>query len=241
MISLKKIIKNKVLREWVEAILFAILAAFIIRTWLYAPFRVPTGSMVPTIAVGDQIVADMKAYGWQVPFSTTRFGGKEVNRGDIVIFPNPANPEKCDSAWFSAGDTVASLVIGLVNANYVPQCVDYIKRVVAIGGDQLELSGERVFVNGLPELGYEPFFDARLPAVEMFYEEVVPDGHVLVMGDNRRDSHDARFWNINNAVLSYVPVDRVRAKGKIIYFSRDPQRGIFNGGIRWERIFNILR
>ena len=60
--------KKKYLKEWLEAILFALVAAFIIRTWFYSPFRVPTGSMVPTIEVGDQIIADMNDYGFKIPF-----------------------------------------------------------------------------------------------------------------------------------------------------------------------------
>ena len=93
-LKLDRFIKNKFIREWIEAILFAVVAAFIIRTWFYAPFRVPSGSMIPTIKIGDQLLADMSAYGYHLPFSDKILFQDEVKRGDVVIFPSPTNPDR---------------------------------------------------------------------------------------------------------------------------------------------------
>ncbi|MBL0691108.1 MAG: signal peptidase I [SAR324 cluster bacterium] len=239
---MKRLIKNKTIREWIEAILFAFIAAFIIRTWFYAPFRVPTGSMIPTIEVGDQIIADMNVYGLHIPFTKKRVWEGDIKRGDIVIFPNPANPEICNSSFYGGWDTISALFIGFfVDSNYVPKCVDYIKRVVALEENTIEIIGEKVYINGLPESGYQTYFNTLLPPRNIFYKEKVPKGMLFVMGDNRRDSHDGRFWRINGARLSYVSMDNIRARGKLIYFSLDPSLGVMNGGIRWDRIFSILR
>lgn len=240
-LKLDRFIKHKALREWTEAIIFAVVVAFVIRSWLYSPFRVPTGSMIPTIDVGDQLIADMNAYGFVIPFTDKKIATKEIKRGDIVIFPNPANPQICDSSLYSAWNTVSALVISLFDSNYVPTCIDYIKRIVAVGGDDLKIVGEQVFINNQPESGYAPYFNPNLEARNVYYEQIVPEGKVFLMGDNRRDSHDARFWHIDGQVLSFIDNSKVRAKAKWIYFSVEPSRNIFNGGIRWERMFETLK
>lgn len=233
--------KKNPLREWSEAIVFALLAAFIIRNWFYAPFRVPTGSMIPTIEIGDQIIADMNDYGFKIPFSNNKIWRDEVLKGDIVIFPNPENPTKCEDFLYSSWDSISALVIGIFNSNHIPKCVDYIKRVVATGGDKVEIVGETVLINNMPENEYRIYLNPNLSAKNIYYQETVPKDNILVMGDNRRDSYDARFWKINGAALSYIPKSKIKAKGKFIYFSSDPKKSIFQGGIRWERILKKLK
>jgi len=231
---------KKILREWVEALLFAFVIAFVFRTWIYAPFRVPTGSMIPTINVGDHIMADMSAYGYQIPFTDYRILEKQIQRGDVVIFPSPLNPVVCDSNIYSAYDTFVSLVVGFVKKDYVPTCMDFIKRVVAVEGDTIEFSGEDFLVNGEKEKNYVPFYNPYLPPVMLFFKDQMPKNSVFTMGDNRRDSLDGRFWHIDNQVLSYVSRSKVRAKAKWIYFSMDPQKSIFNG-IQWNRMFTAIK
>ena len=232
-------IKNKLIREWTEALLFAFVVAFIFRMWLYAPFRVPSGSMIPTIDVGDHIFADMSSYGYVVPFTDIKLLEKDIQRGDVVIFPSPLNPPKCESSFYSAYDTIVSLFGGLLVSDYVPNCIDLIKRVVAVGGDTVEFQGEKLFVNGQEEKNYTPFFNANAEPVLLFYTDKVPENSVLTLGDNRRDSLDARFWRIDGKIVSFVAKQRIRAKARWIYLSIDPRVGIF-GGLRLSRMFTTI-
>ncbi len=240
LLKLERWIKNKFVREWTEALIFAVVVAFAIRSWVYAPFRVPTGSMIPTIEVGDQLLANMHAYGYYIPFSDKRLFEQEINKGDVIVLASPENPKICDSSLYSAWNTVSALFIGIFNNNYVPNCVDYVKRVIAVENDKIEFFGESVLINGKPEAGYLPYYDPALPPRDVYFTEVVPAGHVFVMGDNRRDSHDGRFWHIDGRVLSYVDKKDVRAQAKFIYFSSNPYQSIFSGGIRWDRIFSKI-
>ncbi|MEE1578246.1 MAG: signal peptidase I, partial [Deltaproteobacteria bacterium] len=86
-------IRNKTLREWVEAIIFALVVATIVRTYLFAPFQIPSGSMIPTIQIGDHIFASMYSYGSPIPLTGSKLFEKPINRGDIVIFPYPRDPD----------------------------------------------------------------------------------------------------------------------------------------------------
>ena len=209
---LEKIISNRSIREWVEAGVFALVAALVIRTFLFGPFKIPTGSMVPTIAVGDHIFATMFSYGVRVPFLGEKLFARPIERGDIVIFPYPIDPS-----------------------------VDYIKRVVAVGGDTIEVREARVIVNGVP--ADEPFVlvdplyrnGTELPAqcTPAFGPVQVPPGKVFVMGDNRCNSYDSRIWG-------FVDASTVKGKGQIIYWSHDPDGG-FLGGYRIGRIGKFLQ
>lgn len=164
-INLEKFIKHKKTREWVEALIFALIIASAFRVWFYAPFRVPTGSMIHTIEIGDHLFADMHAYGFRVPFTESKLAAEAVKRGDIIIFPNPENPD-----------------------------IDFIKRAIAIGGDTVELRGEQVFVNGKPEKADHVFYHPQMEPVQVFATFKVPEGKIWAMGDNRRNSRDSRFW-----------------------------------------------
>ena len=112
-------ITNKTLREWVEAIIFALVVATIVRTYLFAPFQIPSGSMIPTIQIGDHIFASMYSYGSPVPLTDIKLLKKPIHRGDIVIFPYPRDPD-----------------------------IDYIKRVVGMPGETLEIRKDQVYING---------------------------------------------------------------------------------------------
>lgn len=199
LINLERIIKHKGIREWAEALVFALIVAAIFRTWLYSPYRVPTGSMIHTIEIGDYLFADMHAYGFVVPFTDIKLFPSKVKRGDIIVFPNPRDPS-----------------------------IDYIKRAVAIEGDVVEIVGETIYINGKPETGQYRYYDENLLPVNYSNEFAVsrkftvPAGKAWPLGDNRRNSLDGRFWG-------FVNLKDVRAKGLFIHWSHDPQETVFAG------------
>jgi signal peptidase I len=205
LLRLDRVIKNDSLREWVEALIFALIVAGIFRTWLYSPYNVPTGSMIPTIEIGDYLFGDMHAYGFVVPLTGVKLFRKEVKRGDIIIFPSPIDPK-----------------------------TDYIKRAVAVGGDEVALIGENIYINGRPEEGAYQRYDENLPPVVWGPEFAVPrrftvpPGKVWPLGDNRRNSLDGRYWG-------FIDEKDVRARGLIIGWSRDPSQNLLSG-YRFERI-----
>ncbi|MCP4750905.1 MAG: signal peptidase I [Proteobacteria bacterium] len=203
-INLERYIKNKVVREWVEALIFALIVALVFRTWLYAPYRVPTGSMIHTIEIGDHLFVNKHAFGFVVPFTDIKFFPSEVQRGDIVVFPYPEDPS-----------------------------FDFIKRVIAVGGDEVEIIGETVYVNGDVEKGDHIYYDDSIMVLPEHIKRIVPEGKLWVMGDNRRNSKDSRYWG-------FVDEKTVEGKGVIIYWSHNPERSIF-GGYRFDRIGQQLK
>lgn len=198
-INLERFIKNKTIREWVEALIFALIVAMIFRTWLYAPYRVPTGSMIHTIEIGDHLFVNKHAYGFVVPFTDIKLFPSEVERKDIVVFPYPEDPS-----------------------------IDFIKRIIAVGGDELEIIGESVYVNGKLEKGDYLFYDDTLMALPEHIKVTVPEGKLWAMGDNRRNSKDSRSWG-------FVDEKTVEGKGVIIYWSHDPEHSLLSG-YRFDRI-----
>lgn len=198
-INLERFIKNDTIREWVEALIIALAIALIFRTWAYSPYRVPTGSMIPTIQIGDYLFANMHAYGFVVPFTDMKLFPSEVERGDIIIFPNPRDPS-----------------------------IPYIKRAVAVEGDRVEIRGEKIYINGKPEDPSIPFYDERHlpvpydPTFAVPRSFVVEEGKIWPLGDNRRNSLDGRYWG-------FIDEEDVRARGMFIHWSHDPNAGLLSG------------
>ena len=209
--GLERLIPNRAVREWIEALLFALVIASIVRTFLFAPFKIPSGSMIPTIEVGDHIFATMYSYGLPVPFSEAKLFEQPIRRGDIVIFPYPLEPS-----------------------------VDYIKRVIALGGETVEVRGTRVTVDGReldqPYAYYDPEIVEEYRRVGRSLPEFgpvrVPEGQVFVMGDNRLNSSDSRVWG-------YVDESAIKGRGQIVYWSHDPRAG-WLGGYHLGRIGTVL-
>ena len=212
---LDRLIPNRSIREWVEALLFALIVATVVRTYLFAPFKIPSGSMLPTIQIGDHIFATMYTYGTEIPILGIRIFTDPVKRGDIVIFPYPKNPS-----------------------------IDYIKRTIGLPGETLEIRSDKVFING-KELD-EPyaFFDRPNGQsdqsqsfsdgpVSNFGPVQIPEGKLFVMGDNRYNSADSRYWG-------FVDVDEISGKGQIIYWSHDPRESL-TSGYQFSRILTLLR
>ena len=195
-------------REYAEAILMALLLALFIRTFIVQAFKIPSGSMIPTLAIGDHILVNKLSYGVRMPFLEkylVDFGAPA--RDDVIVFIYPEDRSK-----------------------------DFIKRVVGVAGDNVEVRNKKVFINGKAAEDSHAHFEGYDPQLggtvngDHYGPKVVPEGHVFVMGDNRDRSYDSRFWG-------YVNLSEVRGKAFLIYWSWD---GI-DRWVRWERLGNLIR
>ena len=162
--------KGRVIREYAESIVIAILIALFIRAFVVQAFKIPSGSMEPTLLVGDHLLVNKFIYGIKLPFIDRKFlVYKEPQRGDIVVFIFPKDKKK-----------------------------DFIKRVVGAPGDTVEIRRKKIYINGkLWNDPYGVYRDAEVTGLvprDNFGPVVVPTEHVLVMGDNRDRSFDSRFW-----------------------------------------------
>jgi signal peptidase I len=178
-------------REYVEAFGMAILLALFIRTFLIQAFKIPSGSMLPTLQIGDHLLVNKFLYGIRIPFIGKRvFQVFHPEHDDVIVFVYPEDRSK-----------------------------DFIKRVKGIPGDTIEIKNKVVYINGQkiddPHAWIEP--NARLMPSgprDNFGPFKVPEGQVFVMGDNRDHSHDSRFWGT-------VPIDDILGKAFILYWSWD--------------------
>ena len=199
--------RKSTIREYIEAILIALLLALFIRTFVVQAFKIPSGSMLNTLLIGDHILVNKFIYGIKDPFSgNTWIPVKKPGRGDVVVFKYPLNPSQ-----------------------------DYIKRVIGTEGDQIEIKNKKVYVNGEPQDdSYAIFLDSKiLPAGEQGRDNMelktVPANSLFVMGDNRDNSYDSRFWN-------FVDLKAVKGKAFIFYWSWDKK----NFSVRWNRIGHLI-
>jgi signal peptidase I len=196
------------LRENIEAILVAIVIALFIRTFVVQAFKIPSGSMKQTLQIGDHILVNKFIYGVKIPYlHQTVIPLKKPQRGDIVVFKYPVDPNK-----------------------------DFIKRVIGIPEDVIESRDKKLYVNHKPvEHPYGVHTDphilpARIRPRDNFGPITVPKNALFVMGDNRDESFDSRFWG-------FVDYKAVSGKAFIIYWSWDKE----NFGVRWGRIGKILK
>jgi len=202
----KEKIKSKI-KEYAEAIIIAILIAVVIRTFIVQAYKIPSRSMVPTLVVGDHLLVNKFIYGVKIPFfRKTIIPISNPERGDIIVFVYPVDRSK-----------------------------DFIKRVIGVGGDKIEIRDKVILLNDKPfKDSFGIFTDSRIFPSTMqprdnYGPVVVPDGSLFVMGDNRDESADSRFWGL-------VDLKDVEGKAFIIYWSwdRDENR------LRWERLGNLL-
>jgi signal peptidase I len=199
--------KKSTTREYIEAILIALLLALFIRTFVVQAFKIPSGSMQNTLLIGDHILVNKFIYGVKNPYNGhTWIPFKNPQRRDIVVFKYPVNPTQ-----------------------------DYIKRVIGVAGDTIEIKDKTVYVNGKPQ--DEPYtihLDSKiLPANIQSRDNMgpitVPEHSLFVMGDNRDNSYDSRFWH-------FVDLSAVKGKAFIIYWSWDKE----NFSVRWNRIGKLV-
>ena len=191
--------KKPLWREYGEALLVALLLALVIRTFVVQAFKIPSESMLQTLLVGDHLLASKFSYGVKVPFTNYYvYKGSDPQRGEIIIFEYPNDPS-----------------------------VDYIKRIVGTPGDTIEVRNKQLFRNGEPvKEGYIHFTepDRIQPVRDNFGPVTVPADKYFVMGDNRDNSMDSRFWG-------FVDRSAIRAKAWRIYWSWG---GL--GDMRWDRM-----
>jgi signal peptidase I len=207
--------KKSIAREYTEAILIALLLALLIRTFIIQAFKIPSGSMENTLLIGDHILVSKFTYGTHIPneipflniklFDDIVLFSKVPEREDIIVFKFPKDERR-----------------------------DFIKRVIGIPGDLLEVRRQKVYINGrMHEDSHARHTEAAsndsLVPRDDFGPVLVPDGYVFVMGDNRENSQDSRYWGFLN-------VEKIRGKALMIYWSWNR----VENWVRFERFGKIL-
>jgi signal peptidase I len=204
---------RSVVREYVEAGLWAVALTFVLRAFVIQAFRIPSESMVPTLLKGDFLFVNKFEYGPKIPFTHVRLPGiRAPRRGDVIVFQYPRNPHQ-----------------------------DFIKRCIATGGQTIEIHNKQVIVDG--DTLAEPYKIQTDPSVrppgfeprDNFGPYTVPKGDLFMMGDNRDNSNDSRFWGP-------VAMDLVKGRAMFIYFSTDGSNALDAfGKIRFGRLFHAIR
>ncbi|MEW6583983.1 MAG: signal peptidase I [Nitrospirota bacterium] len=198
--------KKKLLWEYVEAIVTALILALIIRAYIVQAFKIPSGSMIPTLLIGDHILVNKFIYGTKIPFTDNRIlAFRKPEKGDIIVFKYPENPKK-----------------------------DFIKRVMATDGDVIEERNKVVYVNGRPVVEtyvrhFDPNLKSGIDPRDNFGPIKVPENKVFVMGDNRDQSYDSRYWG-------FVDLKLIRGKALLIYWSWNP-----DDWVRFNRIGRLVQ
>ena len=177
---------HKLLKEYVEALIIALILALLIRTFVIQAFKIPSGSMKETLLIGDHLLVNKFLYGVRFPFVDYVIPVSDPEHSDIIVFEYPEEPDK-----------------------------DFIKRIIGIPGDTIEIRNKEVYRNG--EKLSEPYArhtDSRIVEGprDNLIPFVVPADSYFVMGDNRDESYDSRWWR-------YVRRDQIRGKAWRIYWS----------------------
>jgi signal peptidase I len=202
---------KSLVREYAEAIVIAVLLALVIRTLVVQAFTIPSGSMMDTLLVGDYILVNKFLYGPPVPFTDWHLPGlRAPRRGDIIVFKYPQDEKR-----------------------------DFIKRVIGTPGDEVQIRGRTVYVNGQPLV--EPYVKEGPSALPHGEDSTycgyaygceplaVPPDSYFVMGDNRDNSQDSRYWG-------FVTREKLKGKAFLIYWSWDSERH----WLRWRRLANWI-
>lgn len=242
--------KSSGMVETIRTIIYAMLIAAVIRTVAFEPFNIPSGSMIPSLLIGDYLFVSKYAYGYSrysMPFGLGPSGGRVFERvperGDVVVFKKPTENK-----------------------------IDYIKRVIGLPGDRVQVIGGLLHINGAPVKRdrIEDFIDRdrdgniiRAPQyietlpngrqhriieflgdngpADNTMEYVVPPGHYFMMGDNRDNSADSRFLT----EVGYVPAENLVGRAEILFFSGDGSAALWEvwrwpWGIRYSRLFQRI-
>jgi len=204
--------KKSVPREYFESLIIAVILALFVRTWVFQAFKIPTGSMEQNLLIGDHLIVNKMEFA-PTASSIERaiLPERAIRRGDIIVFKFPKEPER-----------------------------DFIKRVIGLPGDRLELHRKKVFVNGQPlDEPYVQFLEppstdgaAHADDVREEYGPVtVPTDQYFMMGDNRDNSEDSRYWG-------FLPKSYVKGKALFIYYSFEDQASLSSllRATRWDRL-----
>ncbi len=206
-------------REYFESIVIAVVLALFVRTFAVQAFKIPTGSMEHNLLIGDHLLVNKFMFGQASSFERAFLPMRDVRRGDIIVFKYPEEPER-----------------------------DFIKRIIGMPGDTIELKQKQIFINGKPldepyvhylnpgDLG-APLDDPMDSDVRRKYGPVtVPAGQYFAMGDNRDNSQDSRYWG-------FLPRDYIKGRALFIYWSFDggPESGGNPvAGTRWSRLLHQI-
>ncbi len=229
----KKERDRSVFREYFELIVETAVFVFFVMTFLVQAFQIPTGSMESTLLVGDFLLVNKLAYIDSVlPIEKTILSRRDIQRFDIVVFKYPKEPNK-----------------------------DFVKRVIALEGEVIEIKDKQVYIDGKPiQEEYKFHNDSQVFTKDGYYHYddvirdnmdplTVPPGHCFVMGDNRDNSQDSRYWGS-------LPLNLIKGRPWVIYFSYNAERDAylktsfrdrlkkfvsFLPKARWNRIFKIIR
>ncbi len=200
-------------REWSEAMVVAVILALIIRTFLFQAFKIPSGSMLDTLLIGDHLLVNKFIYGTQIPFVSDEkyLKIRDPERGDVIVFEFPGDEGK---SFFEKRD--------------------FIKRVIGLPGDVIDVKAKQVYVNGKPftvpaEKHKDPDVIPAVASPRDFTGPIkVPADSYFVMGDNRDYSFDSRFWG-------FVPTAKIKGLAFIKYWSWDSKADLLHK-IRFNRI-----
>lgn len=225
---------GRVAWEWAKSLSVAFLLFLIIRSFLVEAFKIPTGSMENTLLVGDFLLVNKAVYGAQFPLTDIRLPAfEEPERGDIVVFRYPRDPSKnyVKRLVGIPGDTLA-MRDGVLYVNGEREMEGYVRHVQPNGDHHDPQFGwqNKYLVRGVRSSDYRPTRDNWGPIV-------VPEGKYFVMGDNRDNSLDSRYWGF---------VDRSLIKGRplVIYYSFERDRLSplpWLTEVRWGRLGNVIR
>ena len=207
--------EKSVVREYTEAIIIAVILALFIRSFIVQAFKIPSGSMLPTLQIGDHLLVNKFIYGVKIPMTgTILIPWKSPKRDDNVVFRFPKD-----------------------------RSIDYIKRVVGVAGDTIEVKNKQLYINGEavnnPHAHYTgtDIMTASAGPRDNMGPVKVPEGTIFVMGDNRDNSYDSRFWG-------FVDLKDVLGKAFILYWSWDLNEPLLSidrfASIRWSRIGDIV-
>ena len=207
--------QKSTVREYFEAIIIAIILALFIRSFIVQAFKIPSGSMLPTLQIGDHLLVNKFLYGVKIPMTgKILIPWKSPGRDDVVVFRFPKD-----------------------------RSIDYIKRVVGVAGDTIEIKNKQLFINGDAITNPHAYYEEKdvLKVTSGPRDNMgpvkVPSGTIFVMGDNRDNSYDSRFWG-------FVPLNDVLGKAFILYWSWDLNKPLMSvdrfTSIRFERIGDIV-
>jgi signal peptidase I len=256
--------KKSVGREYLESIVVAVILALFIRTFAIQAFKIPTGSMEDSLLIGDHLLVNKLVYSPSLaPWEDVLFGKKPIRRGDVVVFKFPEDPSRDFNKRVIGlpGETIAIrdkkvFVNGRPLAEDEQICVEPARTFGTEAGrtpprrtcedaDPSDDGPYKVFLEAPPR-GDDPesasFHDSWGP-------QVVPPGHLLVLGDNRDNSRDSRFWG-------FLPIDQVKGRALLVYWSYEATREEYRrtglvewvkdtlsafGRTRWKRFFHVIR
>jgi signal peptidase I len=208
--------RKSTLREYFESVCVAVILAFFVRTFVVQAFKIPSGSMEPNLLIGDHLLVNKFVFAPTLTaLERTLLPIDPIRRGDIIVFKYPEDPTR-----------------------------DFIKRVIGLPGDMIEMRNKKVYVNGTPlDEPYVHFIDppdeggSSAPDVfsgdllRTFQPMTVPDGNYFMMGDNRDNSQDSRYWG-------FMPREYVKGKALFVYFSFGEGGG--PAYVRWSRLLHQI-